>query len=126
MVIEELVKTVLSELRKVSKTESVVGEPIQMEETIIVPVSRVSFGFAVGGGEKASKSGKGEVTGGGATIEPVAFFVVHGEKVDLITVKKEEVGLAKVIDLVPEIIDKVKGIRAKRAKGGSKEKEESK
>jgi len=116
MIIEELVKTVLTELRALSKTETVVGEPIQVGGTTIVPVSKISIGFAVGGGAKNSKDGKGEGTGGGASIEPVAFFVVRGEKVDLITVKKEEVGFGKIIDLVPQIVEKVKDFKSKREK----------
>ena len=121
MVIETLVKTVLSELREITKTKTVVGDPLQLGETTIVPVSRISLGFAVGGGSKDSKNGQGEGTGGGATIEPVAFFVVRGEKVDLITIKKEDVGLGKVIDLVPQIIEKVKNIKEKKTKSSQAE-----
>jgi len=126
MVIEALVKTVLSELREITKTKTVVGEPLKMGETTIVPVSRISVGFAVGGGTKESKNGKGEGTGGGATIEPVAFFVVRGEKVELITIKKEDVGLGKVIDLVPQIIEKVKGIKDKKMKSAQTKGKEKK
>ncbi len=121
MIIETLVKTVLSELREITKTKTVVGDPLQLGETTIVPVSRISLGFAVGGGSKDSKNGQGEGTGGGATIEPVAFFVVRGEKVDLITIKKEGVGLGKVIDLVPQIVEKVKNIKEKKTKSSQAE-----
>jgi sporulation protein YtfJ len=116
MVIEDLVKTVLSELREITKTKTVVGDPLNVGEATIVPVSKLTVGFAAGGGTKDSKNGKGEGTGGGATIEPVAFFVVRGDKVDLVTIKKEEVGLAKVIDLVPQIVEKVKDMKDKREK----------
>ena len=128
MVIENLVKTVLSELREITKTKTVVGEPLTVGEATIVPVSKLTLGFAAGGGAKDSKSGKGEGTGGGATIEPVAFFVVRGDKVDLVTIKKEEVGLAKIIDLVPQIVEKVKDMKdkkekkAKASQSGGKEK----
>jgi len=126
MVIEALVKTVLSELRELTKTKTVVGDPLKLGETTIVPVSRISVGFAVGGGTKDSKHGKGEGTGGGASIEPVAFFVVRGEKVDLITIKKEGVGLGKVIDLVPQIVEKVKDFKDKKAKSSRTEGKEKK
>jgi sporulation protein YtfJ len=126
MVIEALVKTVLSELRQITKTETVVGDAITVGETTIVPVSKISVGFAAGGGKKGTKNGGGEGTGGGATIEPLAFFVVRGEKVDLVTIKKEDVGLGKVIDLVPQIIEKVKDYREKKEKSGSKSREEPK
>ncbi|UCE07847.1 MAG: sporulation protein [bacterium] len=121
MVIEELVKTVLSELKEIVKTETVVGEPIKVAGVTIVPVSKISVGFGAGGGKGRSKEGTGEATGGGASIEPVAFFVVRGEKVELITVQKEEVGWGKMIDLVPQIIDKVKGMKEKSNQKDSKE-----
>lgn len=126
MVIEALVKTVLSELRQITKTENVVGDAISVGETTIVPVSKITVGFAVGGGKKDSKNGGGgEGTGGGATIEPLAFFVVRGEKVDLVTIKKEDIGLSKFIDLVPQIVEKVKEYKEKKGKNASKSEEES-
>ena len=122
MVIEELVKTVLSQLKTISSTESVVGDPIQLGDVSIIPVSKISFGFAAGGGQKKSREGTGEGTGGGASVEPVAFFVVRDGQVDLITIKKEGTGLADVIDLVPKIIERVKkGLGRKKA---NEEKEE--
>jgi len=121
MIIEELVKTVLSELREITKMETVVGKPLKVGEITIVPVSRISVGFGAGGGRRETKEGKGEGTGGGVSIEPVAFIVVRGEKVDLITVKKEEVGWGKVIDLVPQIVEKVKGYKEKKGKSFRKE-----
>ncbi|MFH1943758.1 MAG: spore germination protein GerW family protein [bacterium] len=121
MVIETLVKTVLSELKEITKTETVIGKPIIVGKATIVPVSRISIGFAVGGGKKDSKSGSGEGTGGGASIEPIGFIVVRGEKVDLITVQKQDVGLGKVIDLVPQIVERVKDFKEKRGKSSSKD-----
>lgn len=116
MVIEELVKTVLTELRAITKTETVVGDPIELDKVTIVPVSKVSVGFGAGGGKQEGKHGEGEATGGGISIEPVAFFVVRGDKVELITVKKDDVGFGKVLELVPQIFEKVKGYREKKGK----------
>jgi uncharacterized spore protein YtfJ len=127
MVIEELVKTVLSELRAITKTETVVGKPIEVGDTTLVPVSKISVGFGVGGGKKNSKDGQGEATGGGISIEPVAFFVVREGKVDLVSVKKEDIGLGKFIELVPQIVEKVKDLKGGKGKsetggkGGKKE-----
>ena len=121
MVIEELVKTVLSQLRQMVKTETVVGEPLKVAGVTIVPVSKISVGFGAGGGKGHSKEGAGEATGGGASIEPVAFFVVRDEKVDLITIQKEETGWGKIIDLVPQVMDKVKSMKEKSNRKGNKE-----
>lgn len=125
MVIEELVKTVLTELRAITKTETVVGDPIKMDNVTIVPVSKVSVGFGAGGGKKDAKNGQGEATGGGISIEPVAFFVVREDKVELITVKKEDVGFGKVMELVPQIFEKVKGYKEKKSKAAEESKDET-
>jgi uncharacterized spore protein YtfJ len=126
MVIEELVQAVLTEVRKLTRTETVVGDPITVGETTILPVSRISVGFAVGGGQKTDKDGKGEATGGGATVEPVAFIVVRKDKVELVTVKKDDTGLGKIIDLVPQFVDKVKSMKDKKEPSAQSKKEKSK
>jgi len=113
MVIEDLIKTVLDELRKMTRTENVVGEPLKLDKATIIPVSRISVGFGAGGGAGAEAAGKGEATGGGASIDPVAFIVIREDKVELITLKDDKMSLGKVIDLVPELIEKVKHMNTK-------------
>ena len=114
MLIEELVKRVLSEIRQMTKTETVVGDPIKIEDTTLVPVSKVSIGFGVGGGKMDAKESGGEATGGGLVIEPVAFIVIRDDNVNLITMKKDDMGLGKIIDLIPQIADKVKNMKKKK------------
>jgi len=103
--INEMIEKLLAELGQLVRTESVVGKPIQTGDTTVIPVSKISFGFG----------------GGGAQIEPVAFIVIHDGKAQLLNVQdKEGFGIGKVIDLIPEIIDKIKDLRGNREK---KEKE---
>ena len=116
MVIEALVKTVLSELKQITQTETVVGEPIKAGGVTVIPVSKVSVGFGIGGGKVGEKSGEGEGTGGGVMIEPVAFIVIRENKVELLSMKKENVGLGQVIDLIPEVIQKIKDFQDKKTK----------
>jgi len=105
--IEELLQAVLPELRQMAKAQTVVGEPIQAGESTVVPVSKVSVGFGAGGGEGESSKGKGSGTGGGAMIEPVAFIVITEGKVKLVPLTAKDTTIGKVIDLVPEILDRV-------------------
>jgi sporulation protein YtfJ len=115
MVIEALVKTVLSELKRIIQTETVVGEPIQAGGVTLIPVSKVSVGFGVGGAKTGEKSREGEGTGGGVLIEPVAFIAIRENKAELLSMKKESVGLGQVIDLIPEVIEKVKEFRTRKS-----------
>ena len=120
MVIEALVETVLAKLREAAQTETVIGKPITVKNITLVPVSRVSIGFGAGGG-KQEKGGKGgEGTGGGMSIEPLAFVVIRDEKVELVSMKGENSTIAKVIDLIPEVVEKVKDFRSMKEKSEKK------
>ena len=125
--IEELIKTVLPELRQIAKAQTVVGDPIQAGGSTVVPVSKVSVGFGAGGGsgdDEAKGKGRGSGTGGGASIEPVAFIVITDGKVQLVPLTSKDTTIGKVIDLVPEILDRV-GFKDKAGPSVTKEEAET-
>jgi sporulation protein YtfJ len=124
MVIEELVKTVLSELKQITQTETVIGEPITAGGVTVIPVSKVSVGFGIGGGKAGEKNREGEGTGGGVMIEPVAFIVIREKNVELLSMKKENTGLGQVIDLIPEVVQKIKEYQESKTRA-SKPREKS-
>ncbi len=101
MAIEKLAETLLEKLRWISQADTVVGKPIQSEGTTIIPVSRVSLGFGIGG-----HNGNGELTGsgGGAQVDPVAFLVIRGDDVKVLPVNKDTSLLGKVYELVPDLV----------------------
>ena len=113
--IESLVERVMGELHKIVQTRTVVGEPVQAGELILIPVSRITFGFGAGGGE----GGKGQSgTGGGATVEPIAFVVVDGDgKAQILTMREKEAGWGQLVELMPDAIAKVKAFVGKSKKG---------
>lgn len=103
---EDLLKTVLPELRQIAKGQTVVGDPIQAGESTVIPISKVSVGFGAGGGGE-EKTGRGGGTGGGAMIEPIAMIVITEGRVQLVPVTAKDTTVGKIIDLVPEILDRV-------------------
>ncbi len=105
MAIETLAETLLEKLRWIAQAETVVGKPIQAGSATIIPVSRVSLGFALGG--HASK-GDSSASGGGATVDPVAFLVINGEDVRILPIQKDNSLVSKVADLVPDIVSAFK------------------
>ncbi len=131
MVIEDLVKTVLSELRSTTKIETIVGDPIEFKNILIIPVSKVSIGFGAGGGKGESDlKGGGEATGGGLSIEPIAFLVIRDEGVELFSLKNEDTSLSRIIDIIPQFADKFKSKssaskKTKSSKSADEEKEGS-
>ncbi|MCK4459887.1 MAG: sporulation protein, partial [Methanosarcinales archaeon] len=90
----------------------------------VIPISKVSFGFGSGGGEgkRDEESGFGGGGGGGAKIEPVAFLVVSEDEVKLLSATGKGIDIGKIVEAVPEVVDKIKSIRGKKDKGKGKEK----
>ena len=124
MDITNVVKAVMEQIKETVRSETVVGEPVQAEDSVIIPISRVTFGFGVGGGSReGADKGSGTGTGCGATIEPVAFVVVSKGKAQLLPLKSREATLTRIIDLVPSLFDMVKDLKSKDQK---KEKESGK
>ena len=116
---QELIKAIVEELKTMATTESIVGEPIKVDDKTIIPVIKISMGFGGGGGADTGSNkpgGTGGGGGGGIKIEPVAFIVSDEEKVSLLPIKPKS--FDKVVEVVPELISKIKS-----AKEGKKQEE---
>lgn len=87
MSLDVLAKTVMEQLQNTIDTKTIVGEPIVCGDTTVIPLTKVSFGFGVGGRQvKTSKNDDsfGGGTGGGASLEPMGFVVVNKDGAQLI------------------------------------------
>jgi uncharacterized spore protein YtfJ len=110
--VESLVKTTLGEIEKVLNTKTVVGEPVKIGETTIVPLISIGFGFGAGGGSGRGESkqkgeGEGGGTGGGAWIRPVALVVLSGQTVRVEPIMGHIGGaLEKLGEIIPTTIDR--------------------
>ena len=94
MEITELLSDAIEELRTMLDTESVVGEPIFSDDHVtVIPVTKMSLGFASAGGEIAGKNIKIENglplggIGGGANIMPLGFLVIEGDEVRFMSIE---------------------------------------
>jgi uncharacterized spore protein YtfJ len=128
MGVEETIKEIASELERIANTRTVVGEPITAAGKTIIPISKISMGFGAGGGEgkKDNESGFGGGGGAGAKIEPVAFIMISEEEAKIFRVSERgDAGsiLNAIPDLVPDIMDRLKGMKGK---GKKEEKPEEK
>ncbi len=70
------IKTTVEEISKVLNIGNVIGEPIETNEIMLIPVTKMGMGFGVGVGEGKENSGKGAAAGGGAGIEPTVMVVI--------------------------------------------------
>lgn len=105
MSVAETLDTVLEKVRSLVQAESVVGKPIQSPDgTVIIPVCRISVGFGGGGGTQSER--EGVATGAGAVVTPVAFLVLRPDRTELIPLDRESWQFGKIVDFIPDIIDK--------------------
>ncbi len=117
--IENLVEKALTKIREMSDVETIIGEPIKgTGDVTIIPVSKVSVGFAAGGSDiptaKTSKDIFGGGSGAGLTISPVAFIVINKDgNVELLQISQGDGG-GKLLGQLPELITKVKDMFAKK------------
>lgn len=116
MSLSEVLKTALEKMQYMSKTETVFGDPITAGDVTIIPVSKVSIGFAGGGAESSKGPGSGTGAGGGVSVIPVAFISVTGSKVQIHPLEKSDPGLQKIISMAPEVIGKISKFMDKREK----------
>ncbi len=113
MAIEDIVRTMLNELREIVKTETVVGEPLVLGDVTIIPVSKISFGFGAGGGQSEKDDGNSG-TGGGGSVQPVAFIVIKKGKAQLLPIEDKSMSIADLLKYAPDVLEKIKAFKDKR------------
>ena len=115
-----ILASTIEKIRDLVDTSSIIGEAIYAEGgTTIIPVSKVTYGFASGGADFPSKSNQelfGGGGGAGVTITPVAFLVINNGDVTLKHITAYDNAAERVVNLVPEMFDKVTGLINKTKK----------
>lgn len=115
-----ILTSTIEKIRELVDTSTIIGEAIYAEGgTTIIPVSKVTYGFASGGADFPSKGTKelfGGGGGAGVTITPVAFLVINGGEVTLKHITAYDNAAERVVNLVPEMFDKVTGLINKTKK----------
>lgn len=113
--IGNLMNTTMEKIKEMIDVNTIIGEPITSPDgTLIIPVSKVSYGFASGGSDlptkKENKDCFGGGSGAGVTIQPVAFLTVYQGDVRLVSVDQEEGTADKLVNMIPDVLKKVKGV----------------
>lgn len=113
--VSELMAETIQQIRNAVDVNTVVGEPIVAGEVTLIPVSRISLGFGTGGSEMGGKAPKalgenpfGGGGGAGLKVIPVCFLVVSGGMVKVLPVDAApETSLDRVVDLIPDLVNKL-------------------
>jgi sporulation protein YtfJ len=116
-----ILSTTIEKVRQLVDVSTIVGEPIKLSEEItVIPVSKVTYGFASGGSDFPSKS-NAELFGGGGgagiTINPVAFLVLKNGEVTLKHITANDNAAERIVNMIPDVIDKVTEITGKAQSG---------
>lgn len=135
--IQGLMDTAMKNIKAMVDVDTIIGDPVTTPDgSVIIPISTVSFGFGAGGSEFSPKSNAvpggdslfGGGCGGGANVKPIAFLVMSGGSVRLLPVSDSASPMDRLVDLVPEVLQKmncaVSGI-AKKMSGKEKKQDEN-
>ena len=139
--IEGLMLTAMNSIQDMVDVNTIIGEPIETSNNmVIIPISKVGFGFAAGGSEfkgetldeYTRKEQEEEIqyrlpfgggSGAGVSISPIAFLVVTSNNVKLLPVNHSS-ALNKLIDYVPDLMEKVNSYLNKSMQNKKEEKKE--
>ncbi len=113
-----ILKTTIEKVRDLVDVSTIIGEPINLPDGLtIIPVSKVTYGFASGGSDFPSKNNVelfGGAGGAGITINPVAFLVVKDGDVTIKHIVSNDNAIERAVSLVPEMFDKVTKLANKK------------
>ncbi len=124
--IENVMKTTMENLKEMIDVNTIVGDAVETQEgTVIIPISKVSFGFVAGGGEyKEGGNGRKNKgisqdnaqegdelpfaggSGAGVSVNPIAFLVVGEDKIKLLPVQFGST-VDRLVELVPQVISEI-------------------
>ena len=110
--IQGLMQTAMESIKQMVDVNTVVGDAVETGDGgVIIPVSRVSFGFAAGGGEYGTRGVQGDGpfgggSGAGVSVQPVGFLVVRGGDIRLLPVEANAT-VERLLDMAPDILDQV-------------------
>ena len=108
--IEGLMKTAMENISEMVDVNTILGEAVEAPDgSVIMPVSKVSFGFAAGGTEFDTDTQMrplGGGTGAGISLQPVAFLVVGQGNVRLLPVNQNAI-YDRLLDMAPQLLSQL-------------------
>ena len=109
--LEGLMDVTLEKIKSMVDSNTIIGNPINMADgTLVLPISKVTFGFASGGADFPSKTTKDLFGGGGGagvSIQPVAFLVVKDGSVRMLQLADTSNSVDRAIGMLPDMVDKI-------------------
>lgn len=114
MVVRELLQQVAEDLQEFARTETIFGEPMEIQGNTAIPVCKLGIGYGAGGGEgegeggeKGGGKGSGGGGGGAVKLDPAAPVIVKDGEISVVGIQTKESRLTKILEMLPETIEKV-------------------
>lgn len=116
--IETFMKTAMESIKEMVDVNTIVGDPVETPDgNVIMPVSRVTCGFAAGGADyqpEGQRESQGVLpfgggSGGGVSVQPVGFLVVGNNQIRLLPVDGNPV-VDRLIDLTPTLLKRIQSM----------------
>ena len=111
--LEGLMNVTLEKIKEMTGSNPIIGEPIRVDGATILPVSKVTFGFAGGGtdfGAKTTKELFGGGSGAGVSVTPVAFLIIKDGNVRTNQLAGHNSTVDRALNMVPGLVDKLTGL----------------
>ncbi len=113
--INNLMSTVMENIKGMIDVNTIIGDPVETSNgTMIIPISKVGFGFAAGGSDIPTKNDGDKPFGGGSgagvSISPIGFLVVTADQIKMVPVSSGNTPIDKLVDYIPVAIEKVNGM----------------
>lgn len=126
--IQGLMKTAMENIKDMVDVNTIIGDAVETPDgSVIIPVSRVGFGFAAGGTQFNSNTSSGGPfsrsnnetiepfpfgggSGGGISIQPIAFVIVGREGVRVVPLDQSTHLYDRLIEFAPQIVDKIQAM----------------
>lgn len=122
--VKELISASMDKIHEMADANTIMGKPVKVDGGVtIIPVSKVSYGFAGGGSDLPGKTDKelfGGATGAGITVTPLGFLVISGGDVQLMQMNLDVSTSSAIVNMVPEVFNKVAGLFKKDKKDDKK------
>lgn len=124
--INEIMGISMDKIREMVDINTIIGEPISSPDgTIIIPVSKVSFGFVSGGSDLPAQAADKFAGGAGAgvTVKPQSFIVIKKDgDVKLLEMGEKASPIESIVDSLPDIVEKIKSLLPEKDKDKIKDK----
>lgn len=120
--VQALISESMSKIHEMTDADTVMGNPVTVDGATIIPVSKISYGFAGGGTDLPTKTDKecfGGGSGVGVTIQPLGFLVISDGDVRFLQINLDTSTSSAVVNMIPEVFSKVQSLFKKDSKNAA-------